>query len=145
MGQNDNGKELMAEILVKLRERDATIAAQQNRCPSPTDTDPYSNTPPAGHGPEEQLGPDEVYRLKRELDQAKERMAQMNLQLDQSRLVQHTMQEALGSPFPNAQMLAANIPSHAMPSAGNSFAQATDYSRASTPFERGSFNSQSQS
>lgn len=144
MGQNDNGQKVMAEILVKLKEREAAAAAQ-NRCPSPTDTDPYSNTPPAGHSPDEQPGPDEVYRLKRELDQAKERMAQMNLQLDQSRLAQHTMQEAIGSPFPNAQLLASNLSGHGMPSAGNSFAQVSEFSRASTPFERGSFNSQSQS
>lgn len=144
MNQNDKGQEVVADILFKLKEREATAAAQ-NRCVSPTNTDPYSNTPPTAYSNDEDLGAQEVYRLKRELDVAKERMALMHLQLDQSRSAQHTMNLALGSPYPNASQLAANIPGHSVLSASNSFPQVTDYSRAPTPFERGSFNGQSQS
>lgn len=141
---NDDGQDLMAAIMAKIRLREADGA--QVRGTSPTGTDPYSgSTAPTSHDADEDPASHEVYRLKRELDRAKERMAQMNLQLDQSRLAQHTMQEAIGSPFPHAQRLAASIPVPGLLSAGNQFSQPNDFSRTSRPFERSGYNSHSHS
>lgn len=141
---NDDGEDLMAAIMAKIRLREADGA--QVRATSPTGTDPYSgSTAPASHSADEDLTAHEVYRLQRELDRTKERMAQMNLQLDQSRLAQHTMQEAIGSPFPHARRLAANIPVPGLLSAGNQFSQPNDFSRISRPFERSGYSNPSHS
>lgn len=141
---NDDGEDLMAAIMAKIRLREADGA--QVRATSPTGTDPYSgSTAPASHSADEDLTAHEVYRLQRELDRTKERMAQMNLQLDQSRLAQHTMQEAIGSPFPHARRLAANIPVPGLLSAGNQFSQPNDFSRTSRPFERSGYSNPSHS
>jgi hypothetical protein len=68
-------------------------------------------------------------------------MAQMDLQLTQSRLAQHTMEEAIGSPFPAAQHLAANIANHNMMPGAHGHIQRGTYGRsAGNSFERGSFN-----
>ncbi|TKA24013.1 hypothetical protein B0A50_06904 [Salinomyces thailandicus] len=94
---------------------------------SSSTTDPYA----ADTLPTESIAisddhPDaEVLRLKKELSLATERMAQMDLQLakerqdrmsqaeidelTQSRITQHTVEQALGSPFPGAQNLAFNM------------------------------------
>ncbi|KAK5122733.1 hypothetical protein LTR85_003648 [Meristemomyces frigidus] len=85
-------------------------------------TDPYATTPPTESLANSNDGrPDavEVFRLKRELELATHRMAQMDLQLsrerqerielDQSRITQHTVEQAIGSPFPAAQNLAMNL------------------------------------
>lgn len=83
----------------------------ENRSSASSATDPYANNQqPVSSGSEDA----EVSRLKIELEMAKERMAQMDLQLTQSRLAQHTMEEAIGSPFPTAQHLAANISTQVM-------------------------------
>ena len=89
-------------------------------------TDPYANTPPTESVVSDGR-PDaaEVLRLKKELALATERMAQMDLQLSkerqerigqadvdeltQSRIAQHTVEQAIGSPFPSAQHLAFNM------------------------------------
>lgn len=100
-------------------------------------TDPYANTPPTESAPSDGR-PDaaEVFRLKKELELANERMAQMDLQLTQSNLAQHTMEQAIGSPFPAAQHLAATIPGQGMMPGAPSM-HAASLSRASTPFQRG--------
>lgn len=143
---------VVAELMAKVKARQELHSRQkrevedsENRSTSPTNTDPYSNTPPTGQNSDEEQADNEVYRLKRELDLANERMAQMNLQLTQSRLAQHTMEEAIGSPFPTAQHLAANIPGHSMLPSVNGLSQATDFSRATTPFENGNISLQHQS
>ncbi|CAK1362112.1 Meiotic coiled-coil protein 2 [Cercospora beticola] len=143
---------VVAELMAKVKARQEMHSRQkrevedsENRSTSPTNTDPYSNTPPTGQNSDEEQADNEVYRLKRELDLANERMAQMNLQLTQSRLAQHTMEEAIGSPFPTAQHLAANIPGHSMLPSVNGLSQATDFSRATTPFENGNISLQHQS
>jgi hypothetical protein len=71
-------------------------------------TDPYGNTEPAAHSSGR---PDaaEVLRLQKQLELARERMAQMDLELAQSRIAKHTVEEAIGSPFPAAQQLALDI------------------------------------
>ncbi|GIZ46629.1 hypothetical protein CKM354_000974800 [Cercospora kikuchii] len=143
---------VVAELMAKVKARQELHSRQkrevedsENRSASPTNTDPYSNTPPTGQNSDEEQADNEVYRLKRELDLANERMAQMNLQLTQSRLAQHTMEEAIGSPFPTAQHLAASIPGHSMLPSVNGLSQATDFSRATTPFENGNISLQHQS
>lgn len=138
------------QLLAKLTEQQERLARQkrsfeetqnENRSNSSSATDPYANTPPTETNTSDGR-PDavEVFRLKKELEAAKERMAQMDLQITQSRLAQHTMEEAIGSPFPAAQHLAANITGHSMMPGGAGLAQSNPYSRAASPFEHGSFN-----
>lgn len=118
----------------------------ENRSTSSAATDPYASNSPADKASERRPDVAEVFRLKKELEVANERMALMDLQLNQSRLAQHTMEEAIGSPFPAAQHLAANITGHNMLANANANvlaqaqAQANPYSRSASPFERGSFN-----
>lgn len=97
----------------------------ENEDGSSSATDPYAETRPTESMTNSNDGrPDaaEVMRLKKELELAKERMAQMDLQLssvrhvpsnqdllDQSRIAQHTVEQAIGSPFPGAQNLAFNL------------------------------------
>lgn len=143
-------KSAVEDLLAKLTEQQERIARQkrsfeeslnENRSHSSETTDPYANTPPTETNTSDGR-PDaaEVFRLKKELEAAKERMAQMDLQITQSRLAQHTMEEALGSPFPAAQHLAANITGHGMMPGAGAVAQPNPYSRTASPFERGSFN-----
>lgn len=108
---------------------------------SPTDTYP-ATTPPTESAPSDGLSDTfEIFKLKKQLEDATDRMAQMELQITQSRLVQHTMEEAIGSPFPNAQHLAANITGHNMLSGAHNITP-TMYgnSRAPLPSDRGSFS-----
>lgn len=137
------------ELLAKLSEQQHLLARQtkeldanEHRSTSSSPTDLYASTPPATEDKQADNRPDavEVFRLKKELELAQERMAQMNLQLTQSRLAQHTMEEAIGSPFPTAQHLAASIPGHTTMPAVHNLAQGAAYNRAASPFERGSFN-----
>ena len=74
-------------------------------------TDPYANTPPTESVGNSDGRPDsaDFLRLKKELELARERMAQMELEVTQSRLTKHTVEEAIGSPFPAAQHLAFNL------------------------------------
>jgi len=72
-------------------------------------TDPYANTPPvASSATPDSQDAAEVYRLKRELELANERMAQMQMDFTQSHLARQTVEQAIGSPFPAAQDLAYN-------------------------------------
>lgn len=48
----------------------------------------------------------EVVRLKRQLELTTERMAQMDMEINQFRLAQHTVEHAIGSPYPSAPELA---------------------------------------
>ncbi|KAK4631140.1 Meiotic coiled-coil protein 2 [Fulvia fulva] len=132
------------ELLAKLTNQQELLARQkreledaENRSSHSSATDPNANTPPTDSFSSDGR-PDaaEVMRLKKELALANERMSQMDLQITQSRIVQHTMEEAIGSPFPTAQHLAASMPVHNMMSA----AQSNPYARVDSPFERGSFN-----
>lgn len=141
------------QLLAKLTEQQDRLARQKrsfedglNKANDNTSevTDPYGESPPTA--PTENTMSDgrpdaaEVLRLKKELEAAKERMAQMDLQITQSRLAQHTMEEAIGSPFPAAQHLAANITGHTMMPGAAGLAQPSPYSRTATPLERSSFN-----
>lgn len=123
------------------KQRSFEDGLNENRSNDSDVTDPYGGNPPAEDTTSDGR-PDaaEVLRLKKELDAAKERMAQMDLQITQSRLAQHTMEEAIGSPFPAAQHLAANITGHNMMPGAGALAQPNPYSRTATPLERGSFN-----
>lgn len=146
------------QLLAKLTEQQDRLTRQKrsfedglNKANDSTSeaTDPYGDSPPTA--PTENTMSDgrpdaaEVLRLKKELEAAKERMAQMDLQITQSRLAQHTMEEAIGSPFPAAQHLAANITGHAMMPSAAGLAQPNPYSRTATPLERSNFNMPQQS
>lgn len=150
MVQNEQ-PQVVTELFAKVRAQQEDMLARQQRAvenaeqrsTSPTNTNPFDDTSPSDHSSEEQL--DEVYLLKRKLELANERVEQMQLQLNQSHLAQHTMEQAIGSPFPAAQHLAASIPGHNMISFANSFPQGADFGRASTSFDRGNINGQQQS
>lgn len=126
LAQNENGQPENGKT------ENGVIADRSTSSSSPTDLFPEA-TPPTDD--------DEVLELKKQLGAAKEHMALMNLELTQSRLAQHTMEEAIGSPFPGAQHLAVNINGHNMlPGARNITALSTqDNSRAGS-FVRGGFN-----
>ncbi|KAI7361471.1 hypothetical protein KC354_g8059, partial [Hortaea werneckii] len=120
-------------LLNKLSEQQASQSRQNQQVEndaedtSSSGTDPYANTPPTAGFANSDGRPDaaEVLRLKKELALATERMAQMDLQLakerqdrmsqaemdelTQSRIAQHTVEQAIGSPFPGAQNLAFNM------------------------------------
>ncbi|KAK5136495.1 hypothetical protein LTR08_003140 [Meristemomyces frigidus] len=107
-------------LLAKLTEQQAARQRMDSDSSSSA-TDPYATTPPTESAVSDGR-PDavEVYRLKKELELAQNRMAQMDLQmskerqermseLDQSRITQHTVEQAIGSPFPAAQHLAFSM------------------------------------
>jgi len=74
-------------------------------------TDPFAtNTPPTASRATSDSPPEtaQVEQLKKQLELATERMAQMELEVTQSRLTRHTVEQALGSPFPAAQDIAYN-------------------------------------
>lgn len=84
-------------------------SSEEERTSSPTD--PYGNTPPTESVTNSDGRPDaaEVFRLNKELELTRERMAQLEVELTQSRITQHTVEQAIGSPFPAAQQLAFNV------------------------------------
>lgn len=124
--------------------RSIASRSMENRSSSSSSpTDPYPTaTPPTESVPSDgRPHSAEVDLLKQQLEDAQERMAQMDLQLTQSRLAQHTMEEAIGSPFPHAQHLAASIPGHNMlPGAHGMLPGSFGNNRAPSSFDRGSFN-----
>jgi hypothetical protein len=136
------------ELMAKLHAQQQKLARQtrdleegENLSSVSSTTDPYAAATPPVESANLDGGPErEVLRLRQELEVAQERMAQMDLQLTQSRLAQHTMEEAIGSPFPSAQHLAASIPGHTMVPSLSSLSQALGYTRAVTPYERGPFS-----
>lgn len=122
-------------------ERTARSTEVRTNNTSPTETFPIT-TPPGNESVVDEDAGLELAEVKKELEEAKERIQQQELQITQSRLAQYTMEEAIGSPFPSASQLAANISGHNM--LGHGMGPASMYgdgSRASTAtFERGSFN-----
>ncbi|KAK3074299.1 hypothetical protein LTR53_003347 [Teratosphaeriaceae sp. CCFEE 6253] len=117
------------DLLARLTEQQSLLKRQKSEAEnifddsSSSGTNPYAKTPPI----EADGRPDaaEVLHLKKELEFAKERMAQMDLQLThhqqerapqneldrftQSQIARHTVEQAIGSPFPAAQHLAMNM------------------------------------
>lgn len=117
------------QLLARLTQQQEVLARQKQQLDenegdgSSSATDPYANTPPTASATNSDGRPDsaEFLALKKELELAKERMAQMELEVTQSRLAQHTVEEAIGSPFPTAQHLAFNMTGHGMQAAQQSF------------------------
>lgn len=106
----------VSELLARLNKQQQNLSRQKEPSEDRSSgtssaTDPYGNTEPTASiaGSDERPDAAEVLRLQKELELAKERMAQMDLELTQSRITKHTVEEAIGSPFPGAQQLAFNI------------------------------------
>lgn len=106
------------QLLARLSQQQQEASRQKQQQDENTDgdsssspTDPFANTPPTESVANSDGRPDaaEVFRLKKELELTRERMAQMDLELTQSRITRHTVEQAIGSPFPAAQHLAFNI------------------------------------
>lgn len=105
------------QLLARLTQQQEVLARQKQQVEesdgdhSSSATDPFANTPPIETLDTSDDRPDsaEVFRLKKELELTKERMAQMEIEVNQSRLAKHTVEEAIGSPFPTAQHLAFNF------------------------------------
>ena len=105
------------QLLARLIQQQEMLARQKKQVEesegdnSSSATDPYANTPPTESVDTSDGRPDsaEVFRLKKELELTRERMAQMEIEVNQSRLAKHTVEEAIGSPFPTAQHLAFNF------------------------------------
>ncbi|KAI7545128.1 hypothetical protein KC317_g15813, partial [Hortaea werneckii] len=117
-------KSSVEALLNRISEQQALQSRQKQQVENDTEdtssssTDPYATTPPTAGLANSDDRPDaaEVLRLKKELALATERMAQMDLQLTkerqdrmsqaeideltQSRIAQHTVEQAIGSPFP---------------------------------------------
>ena len=110
-------QEVLARQKQQLEENDDVESCSS--CP----TDPYANTPPTESVSHSDGRPDaaEVFRLKKELQLVNERAAQMDIALAQCRITQHTVEEAIGSPFPAAQHLAYNMGGHGMLPVHNGF------------------------
>ena len=92
-----------------LQKRQVESSSDESHTSSPTD--PYATTPPTESVATSDGRPDavEIFRLNKELELTRERMAQLELELTQSRITQHTVEQAIGSPFPAAQQLAFNV------------------------------------
>lgn len=127
----ENEKSSIDLLLAKLTEHQLNIprhhlTANREDDSSSSATDPYAATPPTEVNSRVDDRPDaaEVLRLKKELELTRERMAQMDVQLArertervsqaemdlaQSYITRHTVEEAIGSPFPAAQHLAFSM------------------------------------
>ena len=112
--QDSSVEELLArltqqqEVLNRQKQQlDENEGPQQSSSP----TDPFAASPITESVDNADGRPDaaEVYLLKKQLALAQERMAMMDLELTQSRITKHTVEEAIGSPFPAAQHLAYNL------------------------------------
>jgi len=135
------------DLLARLNEQQAVLSRQKSEAENIFDdssssaTNPYAGTPPLeGDGRPDAA---EVLRLKKELELARQRMAQMDLQLNhqqhdriaqndldaftQSQIARHTVEQAIGSPFPAAQHLAMNMGPTYMSAAGAMPMRGTDY------------------
>lgn len=106
------------ELLARLTQQQQVHSQQKERLEeqsisgnSSDATDPYGHIEKTASVTGSEGRPDsaEVLRLQKELEFARERMAQMDLELTQSRIAKHTVEEAIGSPFPAAQQLAFSI------------------------------------
>lgn len=125
----------LAEQQQLMRRQKEELQANENISPVSSATDPYASTPPNEFTSDGRPDAAEVFRLKKELELANERMAQMNLALTQSHLAQHTMEQAIGSPFPTAQHLAVNIAGPQFVQPANNVNAGPGYARATTPFD----------
>ena len=127
----ENEKSPIDALLAKLTEhqlnpRHWVVDSQDGDDSSSSATDPYATTPPTEVTANSDSQPDaaEILRLRKELELTRERMAQMDMQLvrersvrvshsemelAQSHIARHTVEEAIGSPFPAAQHLAFNL------------------------------------
>lgn len=114
---DSNNESPINQLLAKLAQRQELLTHQKQQVEehdgdgSSSATDPYATTPPTESVDNSDGRPDsaEVFRLKKELELTRERMAQMEIEVNQSRLAKHTVEEAIGSPFPTAQHLAFNF------------------------------------
>ena len=117
------------QLLARLTQQQEVLARQKQQLDenegddSSSATDPFATTPPTESVDTSDGRPDsaEVFRLKKELELTRERMAQMEIEVNQSRLAKHTVEEAIGSPFPAAQLLAFNFASPGMIPRANGF------------------------
>ena len=117
------------QLLARLTQQQEVLARQKQQLDgnegddSSCATDPFATTPPTEGVDTADGRPDsaEVFRLKKELELTRERMAQMEIEVNQSRLAKHTVEEAIGSPFPAAQHLAFNFATPAMVPPANGF------------------------
>lgn len=118
------------QLLARLTQQQEVLTRQKQQLDeneeedgSSSATDPYANTTLTESVENSDGRPDaaEVFRLKKELQLAQERMAQMDLELTQSRITKHTVEEAIGSPFPAAQHLAFNSTGPGMLLSQNAF------------------------
>lgn len=118
------------QLLARLTQQQELLTRQKQQLGENEDadfsssaTDPYADTNITESADNSNGRPDaaEVFRLKKELAFAQERMAQMDLELTQSRITKHTVEEAIGSPFPAAQHLAFNITGPSMRPLQNGF------------------------
>lgn len=112
------------QLLARLTQQQEILTRQKQQLDengeedgSSSATDPYATTTLTESVETSDGRPDaaEVFRLKKELQLAQQRMAEMNIELTQSRITKHTVEEAIGSPFPSAQHLAFNMSGSGLP------------------------------
>jgi hypothetical protein len=133
--ENDSPvNELLARLSqhhAESRQQKQTDERSSNGGGSSSATDPFANNTPPTESVTSDGRPDaaEFLRLQKDLEFTRERMAQMELELTQSRIARHTVEEAIGSPFPAAQQLAYNIGSGAAATQG----RASPYRAAPPP------------
>ncbi|KAK6411745.1 hypothetical protein LTR95_018056, partial [Oleoguttula sp. CCFEE 5521] len=97
-------------------------------------TNPYAmSTPPADGTTDSNSASDanEVARLKKQLELANQRMAQMDIELNQTRLAHHTVGQVISSPYPAPQNLQYNPFSGPLPAYNGAL------TRQTTPFDYG--------
>lgn len=96
--------DVLGELMAKLNEQ--KINAHDGGVPlddesSSQNTDTFANTPPAGStATSDSNDTSMMENMKRALDLANERMAQMELELSQSRIRQNAEQHPIAAPFP---------------------------------------------
>lgn len=110
----------MESLLVTLAQQEALLTKQQENLAGRTDSEPKdpdssldsslvtpdSDSLGANSRPDSTTqsqarsssDPEELLRLKRELEDAKHRIARMDMELSQNRITQHTIEQGLGSP-----------------------------------------------
>ncbi|OQN98689.1 hypothetical protein B0A48_15355 [Cryoendolithus antarcticus] len=97
-------------------------------------TNPYAaSTPPADGTTDSNSASDanEVERLKKQLEFANQRMAQMDIELNQTRLAHHTVEQVISSPYPAPQNIQYNPFNGPLPAYNGAV------TRQTTPFDYG--------
>lgn len=102
----------MEELLAKLSEQQGVLSRQklelENETSLSSSSESRAETPPTERdSADNRPDPAEVLKLKQALELAQHRMAQMDLELTQSRITKHTMEQAIGSPFEPARDLSS--------------------------------------